>query len=68
MDKGNWMCSVCNYVAKRRIHTSDHIESKHLPHNPFICNICGKSSRSMRGYRKHMTTHHDIKYLMHDTE
>jgi len=66
--ENNWVCSVCNHIAHRRQHLTDHIESRHLTHAPFQCNICTKKCKSMRSFREHMLAIHHIKYFMFNTE
>ena len=55
---GNWICSVCGYLSKKKTNTTMHVESKHVQSQGFYCPDCGVVCPNRKSLRNHQHRHH----------
>jgi len=56
-------CAHCEYETRDKGSYKSHI-AKHDPSaDRFVCDVCAKTFRSMRGYRCHLRSHYDPEHL-----
>lgn len=55
-----WNCKVCGMEDKYSSHLKNHIEAQHITGISHTCNICGKSSSTRDGLRRHKINLHDV--------
>jgi len=54
-----WQCLECPYTSKNRHNVFDHIESKHVQHEGYLCQLCNKTCPTVSAFRKHKSRNHD---------
>lgn len=59
LSSGLYGCSECDYTTKYRTTCLNHIESKHLPTNGFICNFCEKFCPTRNALKSHVSKKHN---------
>jgi len=53
-----WQCLECTFTSKNRHNVFDHVESKHVTHEGYMCQLCSKTCPTVGAFRKHMSRHH----------
>jgi len=53
-----WQCHDCTFTSKNRHNVFDHIESKHVEHEGYMCQICNKTCPTLGAFRKHTSRNH----------
>lgn len=54
-------CSDCHKSFSRKSHLQDHVKS-HSQSRDFVCDVCGKASKSGAALRMHRRTHEECKF------
>ncbi len=54
-------CSHCEYKTKNKFYLKHH-ENTHSDDRPFVCEICGKASKTQLVHNAHMETHKNCEY------
>ena len=50
---GVWCCHECPYRSPLKHNMFEHIESKHVQHNGYLCDFCEKICPTQGALRKH---------------
>ena len=53
-----WQCHDCTFTSKNRHNVFDHVESKHVEHEGYLCQICNKTCPTLGAFRKHTSRNH----------
>ena len=53
-DDGSWACSSCSYVSKRITSVKEHVESKHIAPQQYICHVCNYSCPTRKALKMHI--------------
>jgi len=53
-----WQCLECSFTSKNRHNVFDHVESRHVKHEGYMCQICTKTCPTLGAFRKHMSRNH----------
>jgi len=55
-----WQCVDCEYSSKLKHNVFEHVESKHIQHDGYLCTICNKTCPSQSALRMHNKRKHNI--------
>ena len=58
-DNKQYTCSHCDYVTHTEILLAMHIKNMHVDRDPFICNICGATTKFKASMDEHQRRHYD---------
>lgn len=53
-----WKCRDCDYEHSRKDLVFSHVQSKHFNFPGYICQICGKTSKTLVAHNKHNMRYH----------
>ena len=57
-DPSGWYCTDCDYSTKNNSNLYEHIESRHVSHPGYACDICSKFCSTRNSLRNHKARLH----------
>jgi len=54
-----WQCLECPYNSKNNHNVFEHVESKHIQHEGYFCQVCNKTCPTKSAFRMHNKRNHD---------
>jgi len=57
-DGRGWKCTDCDYEHSRKDLVFSHVQAKHFNFPGYICQICGKTSKTLVAHNKHNMRYH----------
>ena len=55
---GNWECQDCGYNSAYKKNVFEHVESKHVKHSGYYCDICSRLCPTSSSLRMHYNRNH----------
>ena len=55
-----WFCTDCNFQSPKKSNVHEHIESKHVTHSGYYCDICSKLCPTKSSLRMHYNRNHKV--------
>jgi len=59
ISRSQWQCLECPYSSNNNHNVYLHIESKHIQHQGYFCNICNKTCQTKNAFRMHNKRNHE---------
>ena len=56
-----WRCLECDYTSSRNQNVAEHVESKHVQHAGYFCELCNQTCTSKSAFRMHNQRKHKQK-------
>ena len=53
-DDGSWVCSSCSYGSRSITSVKEHVESKHLAPQQYLCSVCNYSCPTRKALKMHI--------------
>jgi len=54
-----WQCLECDYSSKKNLNVFEHIESKHIQHEGYFCQLCNTTCPTKSAFRMHKKRKHN---------
>jgi len=54
-----WQCLECDYTSKKNLNVFEHIESKHIQHEGYFCQLCNTTCPTKSAFRMHKKRKHN---------
>jgi len=54
-----WQCLECDYTSKKNLNVFEHIESKHIQHEGYYCQLCNTTCPTKSAFRMHKKRKHN---------
>jgi len=54
-----WQCLECDYTSKKNLNVFEHIESRHIQHEGYFCQLCNTTCPTKSAFRMHKKRKHN---------